>query len=460
MSNLPRRPPWWLVSFLPLALLGCKSAESSASTNVVEAASPAVDEITRAEALEAFDTAWQAVFDYHFDEDFNGVDWVAVKEELRPRAAEAKTSSELDGIIRDMLGRLGQSHFALMKSTTLPDAVASTAGRPPEELAGGLGLEFRLRDEGLLVSKVYAESPADKAGIRTGWILRKVGDKNFVDLVAGMKQGNEDRPRSVAFGAQRVAESECHGRIGSAVDMTLVDGEDEEVTLTLERAERDVIAHSFGTSLPTFYLRYEQETLERDGKEVGRIRFTNWFVPMMKPIDAAIDEMRGYDGIIIDLRGNGGGAGAMVMGVAGHFFEDKRELGVQKMRGAQLNYVANPRLTNAAGELVDPYSGPVAILIDETSASASEVFAGGMQSTGRVRVFGEISAGAVLPARMTKLPNGDSILHAVGDFTTSDGKLLEGVGVVPDQVVLLRRADLLAGKDAILDVAIDWIVAQ
>jgi len=419
---LPRHPARWFVPFLLLALLGCKSAEPSATATVVEAASPAavaVDEITREEALEAFDTAWQAVFDYHFDQDFNGVDWVAVKAELRPRAAELKTSSELDGIIRDMLGRLGQSHFALMKSTTLPDAVAGTKDRPSEELAGGLGLEFRLREEGLLVWKVYAESPADLAGIRTGWILRKVGGKNFVDLVAGMRAGNEDRPRSVAYGAQHVAASECYGRIGSVVDLTLVDGADEEVTLTLTRAERDVIAHSFGTSLPTFYLRYEEETLEHDGKQVGRIRFTNWFVPMMKQIDAAIDKMRGFDGIIIDLRGNGGGAGAMVMGVAGHFFEDKRELGVQKMRGAALKYVANPRLTNAAGELVDPYSGPVAILIDETSASASEVFAGGMQSTGRVRVFGETSAGAVLPARMTKLPNGDSIPSSTSPSTGS-----------------------------------------
>ena len=71
-----------------------------------------------------------------------------------------------------------------------------------------------------------------------------------------------------------------------------------------------------------------------------------------------------------------------------------------------------------------------------------------MQSLGRVRVFGQTSMGQALPALFDKLPNGDVLIHAYGDFVTADGTRLEGRGVVPDEEVPLDRADLLAGRDA------------
>jgi len=83
-----------------------------------------------------------------------------------------------------------------------------------------------------------------------------------------------------------------------------------------------------------------------------------------------------------------------------------------------------------------------------------------MQDAGRARVFGETSAGAALPATTTQLPNGDSLMHATGDFVTSTGTRLEGRGVVPDEVVPLRRADLLAGRDPQLEAALTWILSQ
>ena len=102
-------------------------------------------------------------------------------------------------------------------------------------------------------------------------------------------------------------------------------------------------------------------------------------------------------------------------------------------------------------------AGPVAILVDAMSGSATECFAGGMQSIGRARVFGQTSMGQALPALFDKLPNGDLLIHAYGDFVTADGTRLEGRGVVPDEMVPLRREDLLAGRDATLDAALAWI---
>ena len=92
------------------------------------------------------------------------------------------------------------------------------------------------------------------------------------------------------------------------------------------------------------------------------------------------------------------------------------------------------------------------------TGSASECFAGGMQSIGRARVFGQTSMGQALPAFFDKLPNGDVLIHAYGDFVTADGTRLEGRGVIPDEPVALRaRRPASPGRDATLDAALAWI---
>ena len=99
-------------------------------------------------------------------------------------------------------------------------------------------------------------------------------------------------------------------------------------------------------------------------------------------------------------------------------------------------------------ERVEPFAGPVAILVDGMTGSASECFAGGMQSLGRARVFGQTSMGQALPALFDRLPNGDVLIHAWGDFVTGTGVRIEGRGVVPDEPVALIARRLLAGRDA------------
>jgi carboxyl-terminal processing protease len=180
----------------------------------------------------------------------------------------------------------------------------------------------------------------------------------------------------------------------------------------------------------------------------------------MRDFDAAIDSMRGADGLVIDLRGNPGGVAAMVMGTAGHLLDTVVTLGVMRSREATLRFVSNPRRANARGERVTPYAGPVAILVDGMSASTSEFFAGGLRSVGRARVFGQTTSGQALPAQMERLPNGDVLYHAVADFTLPDGTRIEKVGVTPDEAVSLTRKSLLAGHDPVLDAAIRWITAR
>lgn len=103
----------------------------------------------------------------------------------------------------------------------------------------------------------------------------------------------------------------------------------------------------------------------------------------------------------------------------------------------------------------DPFAGKVLILVDHGTGSTSEVFAAGMQETGRATLIGETSAGAVLPSVFEKLPTGYLFQYAISDYRSPKNILIEGRGVVPDIDVRLTRSSLLAGRDLQLETALD-----
>jgi len=201
----------------------------------------------------------------------------------------------------------------------------------------------------------------------------------------------------------------------------------------------------------------DHEERTPNGKRAGVIGFNVWMATVDAPFARAVDKYRSADGMVIDLRGNPGGLAAMLMGVSGHFIGERTLLGTMKTRDNTLEFRANPRMVNTQGQPVDVFGGPVAILVDAMSGSASECFTGGMQSVRRVRVFGQTTMGQALPALFDNLPNGDVLLHAYADFVTGDGTRLEGRGVIPDDPTPLTREDLLAGRDRALDAALAWI---
>ena len=404
--------------------------------------------------VETFDAAWTIVRDTHFDPGFNGVDWNAVRTELRPRAESAKTVGELRGIINAMLARLGQSHFALIP------AAGETAGDPAADGPAGSaepGFDVRLVGSDILVTSMAAGGPAEAAGVKTGWLVREIGGRPVTAMLRTLPQTANERLRGLQ--AWRRAHSFLRGYEGSTVDVTFEDGGSRPVKLSLIRRQPAGQGVTVG-NLPTMTVRVtEAQHKTPRGRSVGVIGFNVWMAPVDAPFQRAVDRFRSADGIVVDLRGNPGGLAAMIMGIAGHFVSETRPLGIMKTRSNELRFVVNPRQSDAQGRAVPVYDGPVAILVDAMSGSASECFTGGMQSIGRVRVFGQTTMGQALPALFDKLPNGDVLIHAYGDFVTADGTRLEGRGVIPDEAVALTRADLLAGRDRSLEAALAWVDA-
>src|SRR5688500_11343317 len=140
----------------------CVSATSSGANLAMRRSTP----ITRELALLTFDSAWSRIAHTHYDTALGGVDWHAVRTELRPRAESATTLDELRGVISTMLGRLRDSHYGLI-SRYAAAVVEVSAALPGPALTGvDVGAELRLVDADLLVWQVDPDGPAARAGVR------------------------------------------------------------------------------------------------------------------------------------------------------------------------------------------------------------------------------------------------------------------------------------------------------
>jgi carboxyl-terminal processing protease len=460
MSSMKRVMKPWLAVLAVCAMAACAPARGPAAAQ--QPTTFASTAVTQEEALAVFDSAWTRIHRSHYDSTFNGVDWLRVRSELRPRAEAARTTGTLRAVIQEMLGRLGQSHFGLIPRE-FADALDPEALHSPtaaSDRPGDVGMEVRLSQDRVVVSSVVAGGPADLAGLRPGWTLEAIDGRHLSDGVArlgSLEEGAERRTGLTRFLYSMNALLD--GPAASHVVLRVRDGSGQAREIQLVRREQPGEAVRIG-NLPTLVAALEYRRVDAASGCTGIIRFNVWMIPLVREFDRAIDGLRGCTGIIIDLRGNPGGVAGMLMGIAGHFLDEPVPLGVMRSRTGELRFVANPRRVSAQGQAVRPYSGPIAILVDAMTASTSEFFAGGMQAIGRARVFGETSAGQALPAVVHRLPNEDVLMYVVADYADPRGRRFEGAGVVPDEAVPLRVEDLLAGRDAVLNAALNWIAGR
>jgi len=414
------------------------------------APAPSPEPAWRAGAVASFDEAWTTINDLFYDPAFGGLNWAGVRDELRPRVLAAATSDDARRVIEEMLARLKQSHFVLLSSA--PDA-----SDPAPAGEATLGVEVRTLGRDIVITRVPAGSKAAGAGLAPGQVLLKV-DTQFTASWWQHAGTNAD-PRVTSFDVWERAQRGMRGAPGSNAAVKVRDAGGERLLLVprvIESGDRVVLG-----DLPPLMARVSTQAVTTPGgRAVGVIGFNVWMTSVSDPIARAVDRFRSAKGLVIDLRGNPGGLAAMISGLAGHLFTTPELLGRMKTRTSDLEFRANPRLVTPDGVRVEPYAGPVALLVDELTASASECFAGALQSLGRARVFGRQTMGQALPASTRRLSNGDLLMYAVGDFVTATGRRLEGDGVLPDQVVPLSLQALRAGRDAALEAALQWIDSQ
>lgn len=413
---------------------------------------PSPDELPAIEPLATFDTAWAIIERTHWDTAYNGVNWNALRDSLRPRAAAAGTQGELRTVLMQMVGSLNQSHFSIIPKE-ISDVATGGTQNPADVRDAQVGLTLRWIDGDVVVTAVDSGSSADRAGVRSGWILRTVNGDSLAERVRRLP--SETDPRRVALTAFSLSENGLRGAVGSTVNATFVDDRGELQARAMQREPLRGQLVKFG-NLPPQLSQLDWERRVVDGRTIGVITFNIWMPVLVREFDIAMDSLRNSDGIIIDVRGNFGGVGGMSMGIAGHFVDTVIPVGIMKTRAQEIKFAINPRRVNTANERVTPFAGPVAIVVDELSISTTEIFAGGMQSLSRARIIGSQTAGQALPAVAERLPNGDILYHAIANFLSPSGASIEGDGVFPDERIVLSRETVRNGRDPALEAALRW----
>lgn len=378
--------------------------------------------------IDSFEAVWRTIRDNHWETNPGGLDWQAIHDEYRPKIEAAKSAGETRAILREMIGRLKQTHFAIMAADVYQDLAQDAVPG-----AGWPGFETRVLDGRVIVTETTGDSV-----VKCGWEVLSVGNIDLRALVGKLKTD----PAITELALERAVSARLTGVPGETKRFVFDTGE-RNIKLLPPRGN----PASFG-NLPMQFVWFESKKIGN----IGYIRFNEFLdlVRIMGEFGRAVENCSSCDGLVIDLRGNAGGIGGMAMGMAGWLVDKPdQKLGTMYMRGATLKFVVNPR----AGA----YTGPVAVLVDGTSASTSEIFAGGLKDLGRARIFGARTAAAALPSMFTRLPNGDGFQYAIANYISEGGTALEGNGVTPDVQVKLTRDGLLAGHDAVLDAALEWI---
>jgi carboxyl-terminal processing protease len=411
---------------------------------------------------EAFETVWQTVNQTFYDPKFGGVDWKAVHERYAPIVAKTPSDSELHVLLQQMINELHQSHFFVIPPQAIPKLSSpgeqdeaegdadfendpkSQALTPLEKirtrltrrLSTGIGIDLRVIDGTVVITRVGPGSTAARAGLRPGFEIRRVNGAKLTDAIKEIENNSIwheiIRPELPDF----LLANYINGDLTSPVRLVYADAVNREHVVTISRQKLNGEMSAAIGNMPPIYADFESRRLPGG---VGYIRF-NAFVPLlMKKVCRALRSLHDTPGMVIDLRGNHGGLLGMIAGLTGLLDPNPSLLGSMQTRQGTSPLFAFPQSS--------PYNGRLVLLVDSTSQSAAEMFAAALQESGRAVVVGEITAGNVIPSAIIKLPTGALLQYGFAKYLTPRGTLLEARGVIPDWIVRATRRTLLQGGD-------------
>jgi carboxyl-terminal processing protease len=388
------------------------------------------------ERQETFDAVWQTIHDEYFDPDFGGVDWRAVGDRYRPKVLAAETDSIFFVRLNEMVFELGVSHCGV-----IPREHPEWIGAPALFSEGTIGVDIRMIDGRAVITSIRPGSPAERSGLRPGFIIESIDGRPMSQLV----QQALAPPRSPIDERMVVPQmilQHLYGEVGANVTLTYLDGDDTSHAVTLTRAERPGRTE-LAPGIPPSFAEFESRRLEGN---IGYIRFNSFYPGLDGLACPAIERMSDAAGLIIDLRGNPGGVFPVRRAICESLVDERTPFWRYRRRPEVETVYLNP--SDRA------YTGPLVFLVDCMSASSSEETAGGMKAIGRATIVGERTPGIVLIMETLELADGSTLFYPVGQTIVADGSILEKNGVTPHIQVELTREALLAGRDPCLDVAV------
>jgi carboxyl-terminal processing protease len=302
------------------------------------------------------------------------------------------------GAIRGMLDSLGDKGHTRFLT---PEEVEQNR----ESLSGTyVGVGIQLENEGgkVVVTSPIDGSPADEAGIETGDVIVEVNGRN----VEG---------RDVSKIAERV-----RGPEGSEVSLTVrreVNGREREREFELERRELELDAASW-TRLP--------------GTDVAFLRLSSFSADAAEELRGAIEEAQadGAERFVLDLRDNPGGQVDQALAVAELFLGPNETVYLRQDASGKREEI------KTSGD-ADPIDAPLAVLVNEGTASSAEIVAGALRDNGRAELVGRKTFGTGTVLAEKTLSDGSAILLGVAEWLTPNGDFIRESGISPDIRVAL-----------------------
>lgn len=280
-------------------------------------------------------------------------------------------------------------------------------------IGGGVGAELGLRNNKVTVIRPLKGTPAEQAGVQAGDIIVAVNDE--ITLHATI----DETVRKI------------RGEVGTTVKLTVQRGNDRK-DIAVKRAE--IVSPDVETSVHG---------------TIGVIKLSRFGSDSGQKVRAAAESMKrqGLKGIVLDLRGNGGGYLQTGVDVAGVWLNNKTVVGEKGKY--------SPKKTLKSGKQPILEGVPTVVLINAGSASASEIVAGALKDHKAATLIGEKSYGKGSVQEIIELPKGDILKVTVASWYTPAGKNISKEGITPDKNIELTSDDVNNDRDPQLAAALE-----
>jgi len=382
---------------------------------------PQSAKVDRDRGKDILDTLKTDIEENYYDRNFHGMDLNARFKAAREKIKTATTNSQVFSIIAQAIVDLNDSHTFFL---------------PPDRVVGfDYGWRMQMIGETPYVVAVKPGSDADAKGLKVGEVVYSID--GYAPTRENLWKIEYSyyllKPRTVV-----------------RVILENPDGSLRELEIKTKVVEPDFRA-LFGQQKKSISLKEIQYYEQEEKLIICRIPT---FVLQARDIDDIMKKVKGHNSLILDLRRNSGGYETALKRLIGYLFDHDVKIGDLVQRNGRKALVAK-----TVGD--DVFKGPVIVLVDSKSASASELVARVLQLEKRATIIGDRTAGDVMRARMyghtyVRGPEAAAFFSNYGisitgaDIIMADGRGLEHVGVTPDELLLPKSSDLAASKDPVL----------
>ncbi len=354
-----------------------------------------------------FNESWQVIKSNYYSKTLNKQNWARWKKRYTNKI---KTKEDAYVAINSMLASLDDPYSKFLSEEEFQEQNSAINSK-----LYGIGINIASISGKIYIVNVLENAPAYNSGIRSGDIILKVNSKDV-------------NGQSVYQVAQLI-----RGNINQIVNLELLRG-NEKFSCNVKREE----------------IKVKTIEYKKVSNDIGYIRISS-FIGVDTPAEfiVALNRLKDTKGLILDLRGNSGGLFQNAIVISNLFMNDGVIVNVIARQGKKNTYKAENE-----GCI---YDNPLVVLIDENSASASEILSSALKDNKRAVLVGTRTYGKGLVQKVFALPNKSGMNLTIARYLTPKGVDINKKGIEPDYIVNFKHSDFITNNDPQLSFAKNYL---